>query len=77
MNYIISPVTSFNDEEMLFETKVGLDQPGMPLYCFVCGPTEAKSRSEAERLVQMLTRYHSSNHGATHPNSLASDQREY
>lgn len=52
--YIISPVTTFDEDEELFLTKVGLDAPGMPLHYIVCAKTELQSRVMANLLVSIL-----------------------
>lgn len=53
--YIISPVTTFDEDDMLWQTKVGWDEPGMPLLYIVCASTETLSRVRASLLVDLLT----------------------
>lgn len=52
--YIISPLTTYNEEEMLFETKVGLSSKDMPLHYIVCGLSEEISRERAQQLADLL-----------------------
>jgi len=51
VKYIISPITTYNEWEDLFETKVGKNGEGMPLHYIVYGKTEKESRERAERLI--------------------------
>ncbi len=52
--YIISPVTTFDEDEYLYYTKVGLNSEGMPLHYIVCGLSEDISRSRAQSLANLL-----------------------
>jgi hypothetical protein len=65
--YIISPVTTFDEEQELYATKVGMEGKLMPLYYIAFGNTEAHSRSRAEILVEILANYRSSQNSAVHP----------
>lgn len=53
-NYITSPITTYCEDNELFETKVGTEAAGMPLYYTVWGKTEYISRERANNLVLML-----------------------
>ena len=52
--YIISPVTIYNEDEQLYETKVGLNSKDMPLHYIVCGKSESISRERAQQLAELL-----------------------
>ena len=52
--YIISPVTSYDQDEELWFTKVGTDGKGMPLLFICAGKTEEESRGRAEKLITLL-----------------------
>jgi hypothetical protein len=54
MKYIISPITTLNNESELYETKVGVEGKNMPLHYTVHGKTEKESRERAERLVSIM-----------------------
>lgn len=56
MNYIISPVTTYDDENQLFETKIGDDSPEMKLLFSVWGPNEKVSRNNAVILGEVLNK---------------------
>lgn len=58
--YIISPITTYCEEQELFATKIGVEGKHMPLHYTVWGNSEAQSRSRAEKLAEILTGYHSS-----------------
>lgn len=68
IRYVISPITTYNDDSQQFETKVGINTKHMPLQYIVCGETEANSRSKAERLVDILDNYRSSLNNTVHHN---------
>jgi len=53
--YIISPITVFDEENELFETKIGLNNKEMTLLFSAWGDTAQKSRVMAEKLVKILT----------------------
>ena len=55
MNYIISSITTYNDDEQLFETKIGKDNKAMSLLYTAHGKTEFQSRKNACDLVLLLT----------------------
>lgn len=61
--YIISPVTTFDEDEYLYYTKVGLNSEGMPLHYIVCGLSEDISRSRAQSLVDLLNSMVITTHG--------------
>lgn len=66
--YIISPITTYCEEEKLYATKLGIEGKHMPLHYTVWGNTEAQSRSRAEELAEIMTNYRSSSYVATHHN---------
>lgn len=56
--FFISPVTHFNSDHECFETYVGVEtKSGLPgtIKYKVCGKTEAQSRLDAEKLVDILS----------------------
>lgn len=54
MKYIIAPITTYNEFDELFETKVAADYPGLPLVFCSFGRTEKDSRDNAEAMVSIL-----------------------
>jgi len=66
--YIISPVSSYCEDEQMWATKLGIEGKHMPLHYTVWGNTEAQSRSRAEELAEIMTNYRSSQHFTTHHN---------
>ena len=52
--YIISPVTTYNFDEQLFETKIGLSGSDMPLHYLVYGNSKEISRLRANQLIDLL-----------------------
>lgn len=54
--YIISPITTWENDEMLWATKVGIEGKDMPLHYTVWGKTEQESRLRTERLAEILTK---------------------
>ena len=52
--YIISPVTSYDQDEELWFTKVGTNGKDMPLLFISAGKTEEASRENANKLVELL-----------------------
>ena len=52
--YIKSQITTFDEEEELYYTKVGLNLPSMPLHYIVCGKTKGDSIARAIILVDFL-----------------------
>lgn len=59
--YIISPITTWDEEEERWATKVGIEGKTMPLHYTVWGSTEQESRERAERLAEILTAHYSKN----------------
>lgn len=53
--YIISPITTWENDEMLWATKLGIEGKNMPLHYTVWGKTELESRLRTERLAEILT----------------------
>ena len=66
--YIISPVTTYCEEQELYATKIGIEGKHMPLHYTVWGNTEAQSRARAEKLAEIITNYHSSQNTTAHTN---------
>lgn len=54
MKYIISPITTYDSDDCLWYTKVGLNNPEMTLYGNIAGKTPVESRFQAISLVEML-----------------------
>lgn len=54
--YIVSPITTFDEDEELWGTKVGLDGEGMPLHFTCWGKTEKESRERAAVLSLILNK---------------------
>ena len=52
--YIISPITTYNEEEQLFETKIGLDDKDMTLHYLVYGKSDQTSKDRAKGLIELL-----------------------
>jgi VIT1/CCC1 family predicted Fe2+/Mn2+ transporter len=52
--YIISPITTFDDEQELYATKIGVKSELMPLLYVAYGNTGHESRARAALLVQIL-----------------------
>lgn len=53
--YIISPITTWDDEQLLWQTKLGIEGKNMPLHYTVWGKTQLESRQRTERLAEILT----------------------
>ncbi len=51
---IVSPVTVFDEDNMLFETKVGEKNGKMDLLFSAWGSTEKESKDRANELVKLL-----------------------
>jgi hypothetical protein len=56
VDYIISPVTTFDEDEELWQTKVGTKGKNMLLHYTVWGVSQENSRSKAEALARILTK---------------------
>jgi hypothetical protein len=56
IKYIISPITTWDDEQMLFATKLGIEGKNMPLHYTVWGKTQQESRTRTEMLAEILTK---------------------
>lgn len=54
VQYIISKVTMYHSEHLLFETKVGLNNKNMDLHYSVWGKSVTESRERAGKLIEML-----------------------
>ena len=55
LNYLISPITTWDEEKELYETKIAIDQRNMPLHYSCWGTTIDISRKRAETLGIILT----------------------
>lgn len=55
MGKFILGITTWEEEDELFLTKVGTDEKDMPLWFICAGKTEKESRERAEMLVALLT----------------------
>lgn len=53
--YIISPTTTYNEDELLWETKVGYDDEEKTLIFIVCGKTWLESKSRAEAIMIFIS----------------------
>ena len=53
--YIISPVTSYDQDEELWFTKVGTNGRDMPLLFISAGKTKEESQENATKLVKLLS----------------------
>jgi len=53
--YIVSPVTVYDDDNQLWGTKVGCNGKDMPLLCVAYGKTEEKGRAEAEKIASLYS----------------------
>lgn len=56
VKYIISPITTWDNDEMLWATKVGVDKKGLPLHYTVWGKTNEESKERAINLLQHLSK---------------------
>lgn len=52
--FIVGSLTDYDEYDMLWFTKIGLDKPGLPLICIVSGESEAQSRSNANKMAESL-----------------------
>lgn len=52
--YIVSKLTSYDHEDELYYTKIGLNDDEMSLYCIVAGKSAETSKGKAENLVELL-----------------------
>lgn len=57
-SFLISPITTFDSEEELYSTKVGIQMRSMPLHYTCHGKTKEESRERAESLVKILTNHY-------------------
>lgn len=53
--YIISPITTYNEETELYDTKIGVEGRNMPLHYTAHGKTESQSRERAQHLAKIIT----------------------
>lgn len=54
--YIISPISTYDNDNLLWETKIGTDEKDMPLKYSTWGKTEAESRDLAKHLILILNK---------------------
>ena len=52
--YIISPVTVYDSDDLLWYTKIGENKGEKALFCTVAGKTFSESRLRAEKLINLL-----------------------
>lgn len=52
--YIVSSISTYDEDEFLYYTKVGIDAEGLPLHYIACGLSEEISRQRAEALAELL-----------------------
>ncbi len=53
-NYVVSPVTVWDEESYSFQTKIGEKSKLYPLSFIACGSSERESREKAEHIVNLL-----------------------
>lgn len=56
-NYLISPITTWDDEKQLYGTDVAINSKTMALHYTVWHKDEGGSRQKAERLGEILTNH--------------------
>jgi len=56
-NYIISPISTYDDDLEMFSTKIGQKGKDMPLLYSTWGKTELESRVRAELLIDNLLNF--------------------
>lgn len=54
--YIISKLTTYDSDDLLYYTKIGQNNHEMTLFCIVAGKTATESRSKAEKLLELLVK---------------------
>lgn len=54
--FIISPITTYDEENELWETKIGVNTIGMPLYYVAYGKNKEESYDRAKTLVSVLSK---------------------
>lgn len=52
--YIVSPITTYNDETELFDTKIGVEGKNMPLHYTAHGKTIKESKERAKTLARII-----------------------
>lgn len=52
--YKISNVTTYDSDDLLYYTKIGKNNPEMTLFCIAAGKSVRESRTNAEKIVQLL-----------------------
>jgi len=52
--YIISPITTFDEDDQLYYTKVGTEGKEMPLHFIAVGKTEDESKYRAAKIVHEI-----------------------
>jgi hypothetical protein len=53
---IVSNLTTYDHEDLLYYTKIGESKGEMNLFCIVAGKTIKESRSKAEMLLELLVK---------------------
>jgi len=53
---IVSKLTTYDHDDMLWYTKIGENQGNMSLFCIVAGKTATESRLKAEKLLEILVK---------------------
>ena len=51
---IVSKLTTYDSDDLLWYTKIGESKGEMSLFCIVAGKTPTESRSKAEMLLELL-----------------------
>jgi len=51
---IVSKLTTYDHDDLLYYTKIGESKGEMSLFCIVAGKTPTESRSKAEMLLALL-----------------------
>ena len=53
---IVSKLTTYDSDDLLYYTKIGESKGEMSLFCIVAGKTPTESRSKAETLLELLVK---------------------
>lgn len=53
---IVSKLTTYDSDDLLYYTKIGESKGEMSLFCIVAGKTPTESRSKAEMLLELLVK---------------------
>ena len=52
--YFVSPITTYDHDDLLYYTKIGQNNPEMSLFCIAAGKTLTISRERAINLAKLL-----------------------